>query len=389
MNPKSFINKSPKSIKSHSEYNNFNFNNTNFNKNQTEEISLIIQLKSEKRDTWTKELKVSIKNSSSLAISITDNEDPSFLYKSTISESDFHTLKQAQQFLIDYQQFPSKISELLELCRENTNNNLNNLNSSILKSLSSFICVLDEKNELGEADLLIQEITQMRCLTHLKLPMKIPNDSLLKKHISTLCMDYKQKSEKYLDENKNLKEQIEGLTNKIAESSEEYKSFNHKKELEIKEIKLSHEKELMEIKNSHFEEIKNCSLKNSSELSNLEQLSKNEVERLRHLNQALTEKNNSLQESLNSTINDYKFVSNNESIANKELVFIKQENDSLRTENKELSSLRFNNEKLISELKIKLQSANEQLQDKNSIIQNNVNLIESLNTSKVSYLNLN
>ena len=179
----SYLNRSPKSVKSsYSEvinnYNNFNSNNnkyfnnlleinnknnsnfntlnnnlntnvnTNLNSNNQNlndsEILLHIKIKSDKHDDWVKKLKLQIQTNNnnsnitsnsiynnngnnSINLKITDSEDPLFLYMSSIGESDFQILKQNQNLFIEYKEFPQKLIEMLELCKEDyLNTNINN-----------------------------------------------------------------------------------------------------------------------------------------------------------------------------------------------------------------------------------------------------------------------
>jgi hypothetical protein len=52
-----------------------------------------------------------------LTIELTDpDNNPYFLYSLDCSESDFHVLRSEQQFLFDFQMFPSYILQHLEQC---------------------------------------------------------------------------------------------------------------------------------------------------------------------------------------------------------------------------------------------------------------------------------
>ena len=88
---KSLLNtKSPKS----SHFEKDMFNNTNFKINDV--IDIQVRIKSDKHDDWIKELKIQVSTVNGIInICISDNDDPCFLYKVGISESDFHSIKQA------------------------------------------------------------------------------------------------------------------------------------------------------------------------------------------------------------------------------------------------------------------------------------------------------
>lgn len=66
-------------------------------------------------------------NTNSLTLQVTCENDPIFLWSLDITEADFHRMKSEQHILIDYQMFPSKYFELLDVCRHHS---LTDVNSS-------------------------------------------------------------------------------------------------------------------------------------------------------------------------------------------------------------------------------------------------------------------
>lgn len=372
-----------------------NYNNNNFRSQQessTLEIVLPVKIKSDKHDDWLKDLKVTVANSySNITITITDSEDPLFLYKVCLSEAEFQQLKQTQHLVIDFQQFPSKLIEMLELCKETVlNNNMlntnNNLNLSILKASSTFCCIIEERTtniSLLEADLIIQELTQLRALNHIKLNMKTPNDTILKKHVAVLCMDFKKKSEQLYEENKNFKESLDKATSKILELNEEFKNYNQQKQHEIKDFKLDQEKTIMEIKNSHNEEIKALNKKHDDTVYEKDIKFKNEIQMLKDELKTIYDKNTNLSETLNKANYDKRQLELNNDSIDKEIKFLRKENETLKSENKELTVVKYNQEKTVSELEIKIKSALDSIKNKEEMIKQNEELIDSLKKTRV------
>ena len=59
-------------------------------------------------------------------LNLTDELDPLFLYSIDIGESEFHSIKTEQSLLIDFQQFPQKLFEMLEMCHIKNDDYVNN-----------------------------------------------------------------------------------------------------------------------------------------------------------------------------------------------------------------------------------------------------------------------
>lgn len=174
----------------------------------TKEITVPVRIKSEQKDDWMKDLNVSIKvNKISqtrqlIYIQITDDTDPQVLYTVEIGDQEFHTLKQEQSLLIEFQQFPTKFHEMLEYCNYEKFDKIDD-NMSHRSTISTYGCVLHQTN-MSEALLIIQESTQFRQLNHLILKLRAASDSALKDHLSEIVKEYKIKTENYQEENNKL-----------------------------------------------------------------------------------------------------------------------------------------------------------------------------------------
>ena len=97
---------------------NFKFNHVMF------ESPLFVKIKSQDREDFTQQLIIKIalhaQSTSSqqqiLCFELTEDSNPFFYYYLNCSESDFHVVKQEQQFLFDFQKFPGYIIQHLESC---------------------------------------------------------------------------------------------------------------------------------------------------------------------------------------------------------------------------------------------------------------------------------
>lgn len=165
-------------------------------------------------------------------MNITDNSDPLFLYLMEISETEFHSIKQEQSLLIEFQQFPSKFYEMLEMSSiipNPQNSKFDDVNLNFNKSIATnYVCILHHTNPT-DALLIIQEITQFRQLNHLILRVKAANDNLLKKYLSGLAKDFKTKFENLVKENSELAENYENCSNNLKNCRDELLFINEKK----------------------------------------------------------------------------------------------------------------------------------------------------------------
>lgn len=363
-----------------------NYQNKSKQENKLETI-INTKIKSDKHDDWSKELSYSITLSNNVvSLVITDNDDPLFYYKSSINESEFQQIKSQQNLLIDFQQFPFKITEMFELCKENVNMEYSN-NISILKGTSNFCCVIEEKSSSsGEADLMIQETTQFRNLTHLKLNIKIPSDNHLKKHLSTLSKDFKSKYELSSERIKILEEKLESATNKILSVQDEVKSLEASRNLDISTLKLESDKKMLEIKSEYDKEISDLKKAFDNILEEKTNKLLYEYDCLKKEKDQIEAKYSHLSEENNDLICQFKKISINNDNNYKEVNSLVEENKTLKQENKELFYEKHINEKNILELNIKLNAAQNQLKDKEDTIIMNNKMIEDLRVIRVRFL---
>ena len=91
------------------------------------ENQVLFKIKPSNRDEFCALLNVKIliqsqppSNQQILTIELTDETNPYFLYTMEISDTEFHRLRNEQALLVDFQSFPKKIIELIELCIHGT-----------------------------------------------------------------------------------------------------------------------------------------------------------------------------------------------------------------------------------------------------------------------------
>ena len=166
-------------------------NFTKIQKNIINEIELNIILKQSEVKSSIKLMNISINQYTDkqpkIIIQITNPADPLFLYILELSEIEFQQIKSEQSLLIDFQKFPSFILTMLLSCKSENEE-------------EKYSCVLYIPEEGGNkfnlttpGILTIEEKTEFRKLNHLMLKLYPANDMILKKYLSNISKEYKEK----------------------------------------------------------------------------------------------------------------------------------------------------------------------------------------------------
>jgi spindle assembly abnormal protein 6 len=347
------------------------------------------RVKSDEKDDWIRELKITMivnfisPSKQIISINLTDASDPLFLYRDEISEQEFHTLKNDQSLIIEFQHFPQIFFEMLEMCNSNKTL-LNDRDSNILNKSTfhyNYICVLHHRN-INDALLIIQERTQFKEVNHLILTLKPANDSILKKYLASQTKEFKFKSETLYKDNLKLNENLEVAIRDVKILQEQLSSIKSTQFSEIEGLKLDHQKEMTELKEKIFEE------------------SRIKLEQKEYEKQtAITDLNFKIDE-LNKKVDDYmkdkliledgkirleaseRDLIGKNNILSSELKVYKEEVLSLRTENSGINQTTFSQEKVLTELRIKNELMASQIEEKDKNIHNLTALVDNLNKQK-------
>ena len=319
-----------------------------------------------------------------IVINITDPQDPLFLLILEIGEGEFHYLKQELSLLIEFQHFPQKFFEMLELCSINSSNN--NFNNDILmnKSMvqSNYVAILHQSSSTNEALLIVQEITQFRQLNHLILRFKPASDLNLKKYLGNLVKDFKCKSENLQKDNTRLNENLESCYKDLKIFKDEVGSIKNYHNSEIENMKIEHMKEVNELKRTNFEEGRAKMDQKENEKQNLVTEYESKIEDLiQKINNLTTDKISLENHKIKLEASERDLIGKN-SIINSELRVYKEEVDNLRSTTTNLNQTSFSQEKFLTELKIKNELLHGQLEEKEKNIVNLSQLVDNLNKQK-------
>ena len=333
-------------------------------------ITIPVHIKSQDRDERLAQLTIfaSFKtiNSShhqTLVIEVTDDQDPLFLYILECGETEFHVLKDDQGLLVDFLFFPQMIVELLTYCTPNSDFG------------SRYICSMSKGPT--EAQLLVVELSAFKQLVHLSLKFRQGQHEMLEKHLSKNLIKLK-------DDNAQLQGRIRALEGALgeekrgtAEMKERFTRLEMEKdriltqaESEMKS-KVSDTRELMMHENDRIKQ------QSESQLRDLRERTSSEIQRLQEDLAALTLRCRTVIEEKAVLEQEYSDMGRTNKQMQHELEIMHTQLEPLRAGNLKLTSSQSQQERSITELSLKVQNYEQQLRDKEGII-------EKLNELKTS-----
>ena len=351
------------------------------NKEKRTEIELNMVIVKSEKNTSIEPMKISIiklfEKQPHLIIQVTNPNDPLFLYSLDLSEIEYQQLKTEQSLLVDFQNFPDFITKMFFYCKNDKDD--------------IYTCVLTlggigENNfsSGGAGVLSVEEKTQYRKLNHLILKLQAANDISLKKYLSDVSKEYKEKfenlSQKYADLNQNY-ELMQKENGNLKENLQKIE-YEHKTSLD--NLINEKNKEINSIKENNFKETKKQLEAMESDKNKTIADLENRISQLQGILDDATKNKTQLEEhKLKLEINQ-KDLEGKFAISNTELNVYKTEITNLRQENADLNKKCLNYEKNLTEYNFKNESILKQLEEKNKSLENMKQLIDSLNKQRDS-----
>ena len=351
------------------------------NKEKRTEIELNMVIVKSEKNTSIEPMKISIiklfEKQPHLIIQVTNPNDPLFLYSLDLSEIEYQQLKTEQSLLVDFQNFPDFITKMFFYCKNDKDD--------------IYTCVLTlggigENNfsSGGAGVLSVEEKTQYRKLNHLILKLQAANDITLKKYLSDVSKEYKEKfenlSQKYADLNQNY-ELMQKENGNLKENLQKIE-YEHKTSLD--NLINEKNKEINSIKENNFKETKKQLEAMESDKNKTITDLENRISQLQGILDDATKNKTQLEEhKLKLEINQ-KDLEGKFAISNTELNVYKTEITNLRQENADLNKKCLNYEKNLTEYNFKNESILKQLEEKNKSLENMKQLIDSLNKQRDS-----
>ena len=293
--------------------------------NQKNEIELQAKIKSNQSEDHTEKIKIALINSNiknpKIQIQITSPLDPLILFILDITEVEFMQIKTDQSLLIDFQNFSNFILNMLDTC---------------IKDNSNYLCVLHKLN-LNEALFIIQERTQYRELNHLVLKLNQANDSVLKKFLGNLYMEFKTKYEDAVNNINNLDSNVQEMTKEMNEIKEELNQSKIENKNNLDNLLNEKNKEINLIKEECFAEqkklLENLENEKNKKISELE----NKIKELQNNIEILSKTKNELEDYKMKLEINQKDLEGKHAISNTELNVYKNDIQKLREDNSNLN----------------------------------------------------
>ena len=296
-------------------------------------------------------------------IKITNPNNPLILYLLELSEIEFKSLMKEQKINVNFNDFPTFLINMTNLCSGNENTNY------------SGIIYL---NESPEITFVIEENTKIKINEYLKLKLRKANDEELKKYLSEIYLNLKKRFEETFynlndlnSKNKNLSKENMIITEKIKDME-----INNKNQID--NLCNEKNKEINDIKESYINEHEKQMKLYEKENQDIKDKYENNIYILNNKINNLTENKRDLENKISDleiNLKNYegKFEKSNSNLNEKE-----KEND-IKLDNKKLKDKIMILEKNLDELKCENNSLKNEIEES---YKNNINsniIIDSLN----------
>ncbi|EER03977.1 merozoite surface protein, putative [Perkinsus marinus ATCC 50983] len=315
-----------------------------------------------------------------LMITITNSRDPFFLYTLSLAETDYHTLKTEQRLLVDFQNFPKMITELVAECAHN--------GSSPPTGGQNMSVYLAVGESTVESTLSIIEANQFREITHLCLRMRKGTDEVLKHYLASKLSHFQQLAERLEETLCNTEKELRRVTTERQSQADEINLMKAERCQLEQSLKAVHERELAEISERHAREIRDNHHTLTAERDNVVKELSTQLETAQAAaessTKAATEANEKVDRNIVVLENSLASLTRKLEAASKELEEDKERYGSTSAEVKRLEKENYALVKRLSEAEVSLALSKEQLVAKEELANKSRELLEQANQQKSS-----
>uniref|UniRef100_U3JIB7 Spindle assembly abnormal protein 6 homolog n=2 Tax=Ficedula albicollis TaxID=59894 RepID=U3JIB7_FICAL len=314
-----------------------------------------------------------------LAVRLTDDTDPFFLYNLVISEEDFQSLKSQQGLLVDFSAFPQKFIDLLQQCIQEQNKDI----PRFLLQLVSSAPALDHT----PVSLNVVETNPFKHLTHLSLKFLPGTDAEIKKFLAN-CLKCLKEDKMMLEEK--LKKTEEDLTRQLSYTQQSLSE----KSRELDKLKNEWASYTTALSSKHSQELtseKERALQAQTQYQQQHEQQKKELENLHQKNIQQLQNRLSELEIINKDLTERKYKGDSTvrelkaklSGLEDECQRAKQEVLSLRRENTTLDAECHEKEKLINQLQTRVAVLEQEIKDKDQLVTRTKEVLDATQEQKV------
>ncbi|KGL76619.1 Spindle assembly abnormal protein 6, partial [Tinamus guttatus] len=314
-----------------------------------------------------------------LAVRLTDDSDPFFLYNLVISEEDFQSLKSQQGLLVDFSSFPQKFIDLLHQCIQEQNKDI----PRFLLQLVSSASLLDHTPVF----LNVVETNPFKHLTHLSLKFLPGNDAEIKKFLASCLKSLKEDKEmleqKLRKTEEDFTRQLSYTQQSLSEKSQELDKLKNEWTTYTTTLTNKHAQELTNEKERALQVQTQYQQQHEQQKKELESLHQKSIQQLQSRLSELEIINKDLTERRykgDSTVRELKAKLSG---IDDECQRAKQEVLSLRRENTTLDAECHEKEKLINQLQTRVAVLEQEIKDKDQLVVRTKEVLDATQEQKV------
>ncbi|XP_031470543.1 spindle assembly abnormal protein 6 homolog isoform X1 [Phasianus colchicus] len=314
-----------------------------------------------------------------LAVRLTDDADPFFLYNLVISEEDFQSLKSQQGLLVDFSAFPQKFIDLLQQCIQEQNKDI----PRFLLQLVSSASVLDHT----PVSLNVVETNPFKHLTHLSLKFLPGNDAEIKKFLAS-CLKCLKEDKMILEEKLRKTEedstrQLSYTQQSLSEKSRELDKLKNEWTSYTAALTSKHTQELTAEKERALQAQTQYQQQHEQQKKELESLHQRSIQQLQNRLSELEVINKDLTERRYKGDSAVRELKAKLSGIEDECQRAKQEVVSLRRENTTLDAECHEKEKLINQLQTRVAVLEQEIKDKDQLVIRTKEVLDATQEQKV------
>ncbi|TMW55686.1 hypothetical protein Poli38472_010568 [Pythium oligandrum] len=346
-------------------------------------------------------------------VEITDDDgvDPYFLYLWSVSEEEFHELKQQQRLLVDFPTFPSNLIELLQCClkdskklsshddvldksegdgeensavegeestKETAYLEKKNATSRVQGPVPlSYLAVLNTCDAEGESVFSIVETNPFKHLTHLSLQFFPGDDAAIKAYLAARLAQVNAEKSDLSSRFNEASTTLRRTKSHEQTLAKQLDTLTQQTESELAREKMKFSDDLNAQREQAAKLLKEREDELNARLQALTQRYEEEVKALR----IRADENDALVQSLQKTkyqqeLQITQLTSQSHDLSSGKTV-LSDELHSLRAENKSLDQKVFEQEKKINQLEMKVVALNQQVTDKEEVISKTTELLHA------------